>query len=213
MRFPDVLAEVLHNARAEPGVLAVFLTGSHARGEADEHSDMDVSVLVASPELVRNTTFYRGGALVSVERSNVAHRERALTEPEAALWNLVSLRSGAALHDPGGVFADLQNRARAVTRATMAESADALAAGRLAGAVEEVHKVMGGLRRGDAGRVAFAPASLTFALGDAALLGTGSLIPTENCYLTLARDVWTDPAWREAYAGHVRPDPLAGGSQ
>lgn len=64
-----------------------------------------------------------------------------------------------------------------------------LRAGQLiAGMAEEVHKVVGGLRVGDGGKVVYAAAGLTFALGTAALLDTGTLIPTENRYLALAQE-------------------------
>lgn len=199
MHYPGVLEEVLLDLKAEAGVLAVFLTGSHARGEADEYSDLDVSVLVASDDFVRNDVAYRGGVLVSVERSTVPHRERAFHEPETTLWNLTSLRSGVPLHDPEGVFADLQQRARGFTWAEVEERAHLRAAHLVADVAEELHKVMGGLRTGDEGKVAYAILGLTFALGNAALLSTGTLIPTENRYLTLARDAWPDPGWRAAY--------------
>ncbi|GAA3285856.1 hypothetical protein GCM10020218_046730 [Dactylosporangium vinaceum] len=47
----DVLDEVLHRAGADPGVLGVILTGSHARGLATAHSDVDVTVVVAEQEV------------------------------------------------------------------------------------------------------------------------------------------------------------------
>ncbi len=59
---------------------------------------------------------------------------------------------------------------------------------------EEVHKVVGGLHAGDGSRVGYAAAELTFALGTAALLSTGTLVPTENRYLALAQGAWADPA-------------------
>lgn len=203
MQHPEVLEEVLRELRAAPGVRAVFLTGSHARGEADEFSDVDVSVLVSSDEFVRNDVAYRRGVLVSVERSTAPHRERAFSEPETTLWNLLSLRSGVPLHDPDGVFADLQRRARAFTWAEVEEQAHARAAALVAGVAEELHKVRGGLLAGDEGRVAYALLGLTFALGNAALLGTGTLIPSENRYLTLARDAWDDLAWQSTYGRMV----------
>jgi predicted nucleotidyltransferase len=46
----DVLGEVLARARADPGVLGVVLTGSHARGVATERSDYDVLLVVAEQE-------------------------------------------------------------------------------------------------------------------------------------------------------------------
>ncbi|PTA68316.1 nucleotidyltransferase domain-containing protein [Deinococcus arcticus] len=200
MSYPSVLDMVLAELKRESGVLAVFLTGSYARGEADAWSDLDISVLVEADVFVRNTVAYRAGLLVSVERSTPSHRERAFTDPETALWNLGSLRSGQALHDPAGVFAALQERARAFVWVEVEPQAHARAAALLAGSTEELHKVMGGLQAGDVDKLAFALVGLTFALGNAALLGTGTLIPTENRYLSAARGAWTDPVWRECYA-------------
>lgn len=200
MAHLPVLDALLAELKGEPGVLAVFLTGSYTRGEADAFSDLDVSVLVEADAFVRTDVTYRKGVLVSVDRTTVPRRERAFTDPETALWNLGSLRSGQALHDPAGVFAALQERARAFVWAEVEPQAHARAAALLAGSVEALHKVMGGLQAGDADKLAFALVGLTFALGNAALLGTGTLIPTENRYLSAARGAWADPVWRDAYA-------------
>lgn len=193
--LPDLLAEL----RAEEGVRAVVLTGSHARGEADAWSDLDLAVLVTEDRLARDTVAYREGRLVSVERRTVAERERAFAEPEAALWTLEALRTGRALHDPDGVFAALQARARAFAWTEVEAQAHLRAGQLIAGMAEEVHKVIGGLHAGDGGKVLYAAAGMTFALGTAALLDTGTLIPTENRYLALAQGAWADPAWRVAY--------------
>jgi hypothetical protein len=200
--LPAALTGVVQELRAEEGVRAVFLSGSHARGEANPFSDVDVQVLVAAEEQVRSDTRYRDGVLFSMERSTVAHRERAFGDAETALWNLTALRSGQALHDPGGVFAALQARALAFAWAEVEAQAHARAAQLIAGGVEEAHKVMGGLSEhgsGAEGKVAYACLGLTLALGTAALLDTGTLIPTENKYLTLARDAWADARWQDAY--------------
>ncbi len=193
------LTDTVTELQREDGVQAIFLTGSVARGEADAFSDLDLSVLVASDRWVRHDVRYRGGVLVSVERSTAAQRARAFSDPETALWNLHSLRTGIALHDPEGVFADLQTRARAVRWADLAGLADARAEELVADTAEELHKVMGGLSGGDDGRVAYGALGLTLALGKAALLSTGTLPPSENRFLSLAREAWTDPPWRAAY--------------
>lgn len=196
--LPAALTEVVQELRAEEGVRAVFLSGSHARGEANPLSDVDIQVLVAAEKQVGSDTHYRDGVLFSVERSTVPHRERAFEDAETALWNLTALRSGKPLHDPDGVFAALQARARAFAWAEVEAQAQTRAAHLVAGGVEETHKIMGGLPD-DEGKVAYACLGLTLALGTAALLGTGTLIPTENKYLILARDAWADIHWQEAY--------------
>jgi hypothetical protein len=199
MSFETVLAEILPELQQEEGVQAIFLTGSVARGEADEFSDLDISVLVEADRFVGNTVVYRGGVLLSVDRSTAARRARALTEPETALWNLVSLQTGVPLYDPDGIFADLQARARAVRWNALAAQADARAAELLADSVEELHKVMGGLQSGDNAKVAYACLGLTLSLGKAALLSAGTPVPSENRFLSLVRDAWTDAQWRRAY--------------
>lgn len=193
------LTPLLAELMAEEGVRAVFLTGSHARGEADAWSDLDLAVLVTEDRFARDTVSYREGRLVSVERRTVAGRGRAFTEPEVALWNLEALRTGRMLHDPDGVFAALQARAQAFAWTEVEDQAHRHAGQLVAGMAEEVHKVVGGLHAGDGSKVGYAAAGLTFALGTAALLSTGTLIPTENRYLALAQGAWADPAWRGAY--------------
>lgn len=187
MSFESVLAQVLPELQREKGVQAVFLTGSVARGTADGFSDLDISVLVEPDAFVRNAVTYCNGVLLSVERFTAAHRARAFTEPETALWNLVSLQTGQPLHDPHSIFADLAARA------------DARAAELLAHNAEELHKVMGGLKSDDGAKVAYACLGLIFALGKAALLSAGTPPHSENRFLSLARDAWTDAQWRRAY--------------
>ncbi len=200
-QLPDGLPDLTRQWAAQEGVLAVFLTGSFARGDADEFSDLDVQVLVSDGSPVGGHTTYHGGLLLSVDRSELSHRERALTDPDTALWNLTALQTGLPLHDPAGVFAALQAKARALEWTTLAPEAHRQAASRIADCAEELHKLMGGLNAGDAGKVAYAALGLTFALGQAALLSTGTLIPTENRWLTLARDAWPDAVWRDSFSG------------
>ncbi|OLV18815.1 nucleotidyltransferase domain-containing protein [Deinococcus marmoris] len=199
MSFETVLSGVLPELQQEQGIQAIFLTGSVARGTADGFSDLDISVLVASDSFVRNTVSYRDGVLLSIERSTAAQRARAFAEPETALWNLVSLQTGQPLHDPHGIFADLQARARAVQWADLAARADARAAELLADNAEELHKVMGGLHSGDDAKVAYACLLLTFSLGKVALLVAGTPLPSENVFLSRARDAWADAEWTRAY--------------
>jgi predicted nucleotidyltransferase len=43
----DVIERLVESSSADDRVVAVFLGGSHARGEADEYSDIDLSVIVS----------------------------------------------------------------------------------------------------------------------------------------------------------------------
>ncbi|ANE42855.1 nucleotidyltransferase domain-containing protein [Deinococcus puniceus] len=199
-QLPEWLPDLTRLWAAEEGVLAVVLTGSFARGDADEWSDLDVQVLVADGAPIGGHTSYHGGLLLSVDRSELGHRERALTDPDTALWNLTALRTGLPLYDPAGVFAVLQAKAQALEWATLAPEAHRQAASRIAGTAEELHKIMGGLNAGDGEKVAYAALGLMLGLGQAALLSTGTLIPTENRWLTLARDAWPDAVWRESFS-------------
>lgn len=199
-QLPAWLPEMTRHWAAQEGVLAVFLTGSVARGDADEFSDLDVQMLVAEGASVGGQTTYHKGMLLSVDRSELSHRERALTDPDSALWNLMGLRTGLPLHDPAGVFAVLQAKAHALQWVTLAPEAHRQAASRIAGGAEELHKIMGGLNTGDEAKIIYAALGLTLALGQAALLSTGTLISTENRWITLARDAWPDAVWHESFS-------------
>lgn len=59
-RVDAFLSEVTDWARGTPGILAVALVGSHARGSADETSDVDLLLICESPDSLLTNRVWAG---------------------------------------------------------------------------------------------------------------------------------------------------------
>jgi predicted nucleotidyltransferase len=134
-----------------PGVRAIVLFGSFARGDPDAFSDVDLVHFLAAdaPELPGEGAHLIDGRLVVVSSVRPDGVEAAFTRPEVAVDTIAGLRAGKALLDRDETFARIQARARDfVWDGTMQAKADAWASRQMVGWIEEVYKGLGGLRAG-----------------------------------------------------------------
>jgi hypothetical protein len=180
------LAERFDGADVE----ALALTGSHARGEATAHSDVDLLRFTqADPttERERYHLWLLDGRLVSISTTTIAAKRAELTRPESALWAVSGLRQARILRDRDGALAGLIAEAHAFTwtPALRAAAADH-ASETLAGLTEEVHKLLGARERGDESALLYAALGLQQSLTRAALVAHGVLLASENAYFAEA---------------------------
>lgn len=169
-----------------PGVAAIALMGSHGRGDAGPYSDVDVVRFLRekAPYPAGDGSHWIDGRLVVVSTHTPASAARILVDPEAACQNLMGLRTARALVDRDGHFAALQARAQAFRwDAAMQTRANGRAAELLAGWIEEAHKGLEGLRRGDTGRLLNAQFGLSWGLSTVMMVQRGILLASDN-------DVW-----------------------
>lgn len=180
------LVEQFGGAEAE----ALALTGSHARGDATAHSDVDLLRFVAqepATERGRYRLWLRGDRLVSVTTTTIAKKRAELAEPAAALWAVAGLRQARILSDRDGRLAALLADAHAFTwTPDLRRAAADHASETLGGLAEEVHKMLGALARGDESAMLYATLGLQQGLTRAALVARCALLPTENAYFAEA---------------------------
>jgi hypothetical protein len=167
---------------AGDGVRALALLGSHARGAAGPWSDIDLVRFTAEDAPAAEAeTHLIADHLVIVGTVTPAEAERWFTAPEEAVRTIVGVRQGRALFDPAGVFAALQARARAFTwDAAMQARADHWASQQMVGWIEEAHKGMEGLQRGDLGRLILARHGLSWGMLRVLNVHHGILLASEN---------------------------------
>lgn len=169
-----------------PQIAAIALMGSHSRGDAGPYSDVDL-VRFLRDEAAHppgDGSHLIDGRLVVVSTHTPASVARIFTDPEAACQNLMGLRSARALMDRAGHFAAIQAQAHAFRwDAAMQARADQTAAEMLVGWIEEVHKGLEGLRRGDTGRLLNAQFGLSWGLSTVMMVQRGILLAGDN-------DVW-----------------------
>jgi hypothetical protein len=183
--------------------IGVLLTGSHARGDATEFSDVDlVRFAPALPEAEedRYTLAWRAGRLVSLSCATIAGKRDELARPETAIWAVPGLRQARPLLDRAGALAALLEEARAFRWEPLQEAADAYASYELMGLAEEAHKALAGLAGGDETLALYGTWGLVIGLARAVAVQRGVLIRTENVYFRQIQEAMgLDSAWAAAF--------------
>lgn len=139
------VARIETDELVEQGAEAVFLTGSHARGDANEHSDLDLRVVGDGPSKVlkRHDEF-----LVAISgMTREEHREK-FADPSEVGSVVPGWKSAVILYDPDGVAAALQEEAKGWTWDRVAEKADEWVAREITEYAEEIHTLIGNLEDG-----------------------------------------------------------------
>jgi hypothetical protein len=112
MNLPVPLEQLIQRFDV-PGVHALVLMGSYARGEAGPYSDIDVVRFTDGTDLPGAGSSLMDGHLVVVSDVAPGQVERWFSEPEVAADTIMGVRSAQALLDRDGSFAGIQTRAKA----------------------------------------------------------------------------------------------------
>jgi hypothetical protein len=182
-----------------PSVVGIALTGSHARGDATPLSDVDILCFVETlpdDESQHYQLHYHGEVLVSVSMTTLADKHGGMNSPQSAIFGVPGLRQMRILLDKRGELAALQAKAQAFTWAPLQPAADGYASYQLMGCVEEVHKILNGLRRNNEAMLIYAILGLSWGMISAVAVQRGLLIDSENIYLqSVQESVGLDSAW------------------
>lgn len=126
----------------EQGAVAVILTGSHARGEAHQESDIDLRVIGEGPSsfLKRNAEF-----LISIKWFTEEEHRNAFEDPAEVGEVVPGWRHAIVLHDTQGIAAAIKAEAQAWDWGQMSEGCDRWVADEITDYAEEVHTLVGNL--------------------------------------------------------------------
>ncbi|MCB0183626.1 MAG: hypothetical protein KDE31_05150, partial [Caldilineaceae bacterium] len=124
------------------------------------------------------------------------------TDPTAAVQAIAGLRQAESLWDPSGALARLQQRAHAFTWSDELQAkANRWAGEQMVGWIEEVHKGLEGLRRGDVGRLLNASFGLSWGLMGVVKVQRGVLVYSDNSAIDqVMASVGVDSRWSELCA-------------
>ncbi|HLV35106.1 MAG TPA: nucleotidyltransferase domain-containing protein [Spirillospora sp.] len=179
------------------------LTGSHARGDAQPYSDIDVwrfvRVMPDDPHAGYTLRQY-GDNLVSLTTSTIDSQREKMARPENALSTVPGLRQMRILLDKTGELAALAQEAHDFRWEMVQEAANIFASHDLLGNAEEAYKVMSGLRQSDDHLILFWLPWLVVGLTRALAVQRGILVESENNYYRqVQRAVGLDSEWTQLH--------------
>lgn len=179
---------------------ALVLFGSHARGDAGTHGDIDLVRFLPDERTVADDGSHLiAGHLVVVSSVTPSVVERWFTQPEEAVNVVSGLRTARPLHDPHSHFSSVKECAETFRwTEALNRRADAWVAAQMVGWAEEVHKGLEGLARNDAGRLLNACFGLSWGLARVMTLHQRILLKGDNTFLEqLGEALGEDSAWME----------------
>ncbi len=207
------LLRQLVNEMVDDNTEALGLTGSHARGDAGAHSDVDVWRFVyrlPDDPFAGYSLRMVQDHLVSISVRRLADEAALMRAPLTAIAVVPGFRQMCVLHDPQHALARVIEQAHAFEWDSLQPAADACASYDLCGNAEEVGKLVSALALGDEGMALFWLNALIPGLLRAVTLGLGLLVETENRQLQqLQAAVGVDSAWSQALRAALGVPPAA----
>ncbi len=133
----------------EQGAEVVWLAGSHVRGEATPHSDVDLGVIAAGGAGPGYRLQRQGNLLLSISWTTAAATLRSFGDPAVLGAAVPGWRQAVLVYDPSGTGEKLRAAALDFTWTAVYQHCDRWVAEQVTGYAEEVHKLANAITRRD----------------------------------------------------------------
>lgn len=180
----------------DSGAVVIAITGSRARGNAHDRSDLDVIAIGDGP---RYDVDVWDGVLVAQAWSSEDEQTRRFTDPREIGASVPGWREAVLLHDPEGVGASLQRRALQFEWSAVDAACDAWVGDEVAGYAEEVQKLVAALEARNTLSAAVLRTLLAFRMPRIAAVHHRLLYGSENVLFDLVGRAM-GREWRETHA-------------
>jgi hypothetical protein len=183
-----------------PGDVGIAITGSYARGQNNEYSDLDLDIFVI--QLPVETYSFRlfNGRLVSPKYILLADEYASMTRPEKAVWAVPGLRQMQIVQDASGEIAKLKQVAIDFVWSDLQKAADEYAVDTLMKCAEEAHKIISGLKQKHESKVLYASWGMFKELSFCVLIQAGLMIDSENrAFDIIQNHLGADHPWTHAF--------------
>lgn len=209
----EPLLQRLVQELVDDNTLAIGLTGSHARGDANAHSDVDlwhfVREMPDDPRAAYMLSMVEGW-LVSISVRKLADEAALMRAPLTAIAVVPGFRQMRILHDPQNALVQVIDAAHCFDWSSLSAAAAEQASYELCGNAEEVGKLLAALEQGDDEMALFWLHAMIFGLLRATSLGLGLPVETENAQVQqLQEAVGVDSEWSKALRAALGIPPAA----
>ena len=195
---PEAIGQLLIIAYG-PGVHAVAVVGSVARGDANTWSDIDLHAYVRlTSQKQEPRTRFLGGRLVMVATDTIEDGRAELRTPARAVWAVPALRDMRILLDQDRQLAALKQEAETFEWSALRSEAEASERQRLVASAEYLHKIRAAIEGRDDGAALHAAGALIGRCTRAIVTARGVLIRTENEYYRKAQEA-AGPEWAKRH--------------
>ena len=132
-------------------VEAIILTGSYARGDFNEYSDLDIIIFYNQIDSISApyTLEYIENHLISLFKSTIKEWEQQLIRPETLISIYYAIADSLVLYDPNRRFRDFQETLSQNPWRICEQERVTFLNSEAVGFIEEVHKILAGLVRND----------------------------------------------------------------
>ncbi|GAA3397659.1 nucleotidyltransferase domain-containing protein [Cryptosporangium minutisporangium] len=176
------------------GTSGVVLLGSQSRGDAHEHSDVDLVALGSGPEYMHRQL---GGLLMSVSWRTADAVRASFADPKLAGSTVPGWRAAVILHDAHGTANELSAEAGAWRWSDIEGPRVAWIAGQMTGRAEVVQRLVGSLAAGRRTSAAVTRNRLATRLPVVAAVHHRILYDSEHRLFDLVADAM-GPSWRRS---------------
>jgi predicted nucleotidyltransferase len=196
----SIVNKYVEDLSKDTNVIAIILTGSYARKEANPPlSDIDLVAYVKDLNAVkqREHLFYEGEQLIGIDYKSLAERDTEMQNPLGALITVPIWRTCQILHDTDGEMAQRKKAAEAFHwDARMQQQANANFSAGLYHLAEISHNILSGLNRDDWSPLSIVSSEMADKLGYMLLVQRGIFINSHNhIYHLIQSVVGSESVW------------------
>ncbi len=191
MKVSQALFDNIVEAIRTDNTVAIVLTGSFARGDATEFSDIDLFHYVDTlpADVDKYAIRYEDDILISVSTATIESEQAKLQRPDTAIWAVEGVRQARLLFDPQGRFEALQQQAYDfVWTDELQAQANHLASRLLMDDGEEARKILTGLSKANNSIILYATYGLVLGLSKTIAIQQLLLLKSENEYFQRIRE-------------------------
>jgi predicted nucleotidyltransferase len=189
----SVVEKYVAELSKDSNVIAVILTGSYARGEANPPlSDIDLVAYVKDMTAVpqREVLYYEEEQLIGIDYKSLTERDTEMQTALGALTLVPIWRHCQILHDTNGEMARRKKEAEAFHwDARMQEQANSHFSAGLYHLAEISHNILSGLNRDDWSPLSIVSSEMADKLGNMILVQRGIFINSHNHFYHLVQSV------------------------
>lgn len=190
-------------ATYSPGSLGLLLTGSYARGDASEFSDVDIIRIVpdiSGKEKPLSTLLLCDERIVSLTNTTLAEIECDMFAPQTAIFVIPALRQGKIIFDPQRILLNIQRKASEFEWSALKPAAGHYISREITEFAEEVFKIINAIRRTDESAAMIGLLGLCIGMPRILSVHFGAFVPTENSHYQMIQELAGNKSnWTHAF--------------